>query len=41
MALLMGVPERADWKVCSQDVGEEKRDTQAFKKAFKKYDPSE
>lgn len=41
LATLLGVPERIDWKACGQSVAEEKRDCQAFKGAFKKFDPSE
>lgn len=41
MALLVGRPERGDWKACAGTEGEEKADTRAFKEAFKAFDPSE
>jgi len=40
-ALLLGKPERVDWKACAGSEGEEKADTKAFKEAFKAFDPSE
>lgn len=41
LALLLGKPERIDWKACASSDADEKRDTQAFKDAFKPFDPSE
>ncbi|BGP37944.1 hypothetical protein JCM10449v2_001871 [Rhodotorula kratochvilovae] len=40
LALLLHAPDRADWKRCAKPDAEEKRDAQAFKKAFKSFDPS-
>ncbi|GAA5868473.1 hypothetical protein JCM8547_006285 [Rhodosporidiobolus lusitaniae] len=40
LALLLHAPERADWKQCTVPQEQEKRDTQAFKKAFAAFDPS-
>ncbi|GAA6027014.1 hypothetical protein JCM8097_006041 [Rhodosporidiobolus ruineniae] len=40
VAVLLRTPDRADWKKCTKDVGEEKKDTVRFKKAFEKFDPS-
>ncbi|KAI8142700.1 CwfJ C-terminus 1-domain-containing protein-like protein [Fennellomyces sp. T-0311] len=37
---VLGHPEREDWKTCMQTGDEERNDTNAFKEAFKKYDPA-
>ncbi|KAI5476200.1 hypothetical protein MNV49_007962 [Pseudohyphozyma bogoriensis] len=41
VATLLGIPERTDWKACARSDQEEKADCVAFKKVFKKFDPSE
>ncbi|ORY54261.1 CwfJ C-terminus 1-domain-containing protein-like protein [Leucosporidium creatinivorum] len=41
LASLLNTLDRADWKACTQTDAEEKADTQRFKKAFAKWDPSE
>ncbi|GAA5833147.1 hypothetical protein JCM11251_005160 [Rhodosporidiobolus azoricus] len=38
LALLLHAPDRVDWKKCVKDAGEEKKDTQRFKQAFKEFD---
>ncbi|KAF9202808.1 hypothetical protein BGZ59_001971 [Podila verticillata] len=38
IATAMGHPSRADWKSCAKTSDEERKDTQAFKNAFKAYD---
>lgn len=38
LASLAGVPERADWKACSQTAEQEEAATEAFKQRFKEYD---
>ncbi|EJD02249.1 uncharacterized protein FOMMEDRAFT_141361 [Fomitiporia mediterranea MF3/22] len=35
---VLGVPDRLDWKACSQTEAEEKADAQAFKQAFAPFD---
>ena len=39
-ALLLELPDRADWKSCSRSDEEEGQDCQAFKAAFQSFDPS-
>ncbi|SGZ22743.1 BQ5605_C022g09536 [Microbotryum silenes-dioicae] len=41
LAVLMELPERADWKACSKNEQMEKKECVAFKKAFKNFDPME
>lgn len=41
LANLLGLNKRIDWKACSQTEAEEKADAQAFKKAFKAFDPAQ
>ena len=41
LANLLGLSKRIDWKACSQTESEEKADAQAFKKAFKAFDPAQ
>ena len=38
MGKLLGLEDRLDWRACMQDEEEEKRDVEAFKKAFEKWD---
>ncbi|KAG0340423.1 hypothetical protein BG000_011982 [Podila horticola] len=38
LATVMDTPSRADWKSCAKTSDEERKDTQAFKNAFKAYD---
>ncbi|KAJ8658670.1 hypothetical protein O0I10_005710 [Lichtheimia ornata] len=40
VAKLLGHPEREDWKTCAQSQQEERDDANAFKEAFKTFDPS-
>ncbi|GAA6016543.1 hypothetical protein JCM10207_002834 [Rhodosporidiobolus poonsookiae] len=40
LALLLHAPERADWKRCTKDAADEKKDCARFKAAFKAFDPS-
>lgn len=37
---LLDAPERVDWKSCMMSEEEDKADAQAFKAAFKPFDPS-
>ncbi|TCD60562.1 hypothetical protein EIP91_009865 [Steccherinum ochraceum] len=37
---LLGMPERFDWKECTQSDEDDRADAQAFKDAFKPFDPS-
>ena len=37
---LLGIPERFDWRECTQSDDEERADAQAFKAAFTAFDPS-
>ena len=37
---LLGMPERFDWKECTQSDEDDKADTQAFKTAFAAFDPT-
>lgn len=39
IANLLGVPERADWRTCTQSEDEERNDAEAFKEAFAAFDP--
>ncbi|RDL34786.1 Uncharacterized protein BP5553_07914 [Venustampulla echinocandica] len=38
LAKLLGLPKREQWKDCGQTEDEEKRDVEAFKKAFQEFD---
>lgn len=38
LAKLLGLEGRVDWKACAQETGEEERDANAFKEAFKEFD---
>lgn len=40
IANVMGVPRRAHWKDCIRTDAQETADADAFKQAFKAYDPS-
>ncbi|THG97269.1 hypothetical protein EW145_g7647 [Phellinidium pouzarii] len=37
---ILGVPERFDWKACTQTESEERADAQAFKQSFASFDPT-
>ncbi|SCV68934.1 BQ2448_1954 [Microbotryum intermedium] len=39
LAIVMELPERADWKACQKSEQDEKKECMAFKKAFKSFDP--
>jgi hypothetical protein len=40
LAMLLGIPERTEWKSCTKSDAEEKGDAIRFKEAFKTFDPS-